>query len=144
MPVDYVVLNQGTLVLEWWTGTISHEEVLSHERRHLSDSSIARGASVLANAMSASFETTQEQVHEVVDLYRRVPEMLRVGKVAVLVDELAYGRAQLYAKQAADLGLRVILLNSLDVACKWVGADVLMVYKELDKLRAGLASSKVD
>jgi hypothetical protein len=144
MPVEYVVLNQGTLVLEWWTGTISHEEVLSHERRHLSDSSIARGASVLANAMSASFETTQEQVHEVVDLYRRFAETLRMGKVAVLVDELAYGRAQLYAKQTADLGLRVILLSSLDVACKWVGADVLMVYKELDKLRAGLASSKAD
>jgi hypothetical protein len=143
MPVEYVVLNQGTLVLEWWTGTISHEEVLAHERRHLSDSSIARGASVLANAMSASFETTPEQVHEVVDLYRRFAETLRVGKVAILVDETAYGRAQLYAKQVADLGLRVILLSSLDVACKWVGADVLMVYKELDKLRAGLASQKL-
>lgn len=122
------MLNQGTLVLEWWTGTISHEEVLSHERRHLSDSSIARGAYVLANVMSASFETKQEQVHEVVDLYRLFTETLRVGKVAVLVDESSYGRAQLYAKQAADLGLRVILLSSLDVACKWLGA--------------GLASSK--
>lgn len=40
MPVEYVVLNQGALVLEVWTGTISHDEVLAHERRHLSDSSI--------------------------------------------------------------------------------------------------------
>jgi hypothetical protein len=142
MPVEYVVLNQGTLVLEWWTGTISHEEVLAHERRHLSDSSIARGASVLANAISASFETTPEQVHEVVDLYRRFAGTLRVGKVAVLAEESAYGRAQLYASQATGLGLRVILFNSIDVACRWLGADISMVHKELDKLRAGLASAK--
>ena len=32
MPVEYVVLNQGALVLERWTGTISQEEVLAHER----------------------------------------------------------------------------------------------------------------
>jgi hypothetical protein len=71
MPVEYVVLNQGALVLEFWTGTISHDEVLAHERRHLSDSSIAPGASVLVDAIRASFETTLEAVHEVTDLYRR-------------------------------------------------------------------------
>jgi hypothetical protein len=27
MPVEYVVLNQGALVLELWTETISHDEV---------------------------------------------------------------------------------------------------------------------
>lgn len=74
--------------------------------------------------MSASFETKQKQVHEVVDLYRLFTETLRVGKVAVLVDESSYSRAQLYAKQAADLGLRVILPSSLDVACKWLGAGL--------------------
>lgn len=50
MPVEYVVLNQGTLVLELWTGTISHHELLAHERRHLRDSSVVCGASVLADA----------------------------------------------------------------------------------------------
>ena len=49
MPVEYVVLNQGALVLELWTGIISHDELLTHEERHLNDSSIARGASVLAD-----------------------------------------------------------------------------------------------
>jgi hypothetical protein len=48
----------------------------------LSDSSIARGASVLVDAISASFETTPEVVHEVTDLYRRSGEKLRVGKSA--------------------------------------------------------------
>ena len=134
MPVEYVVLNQGALVLELWTGTISHDEVLAHERRHLSDSSIARGASVLVDAASASFETMPEAVHEVTDLYRRSGEKLRVGKSAVLVNESAYDRARLYERQATDLGVRVILFNSLDIACAWLGIDVTTVCKELEKL----------
>ncbi len=117
-------------------GTISHDEVLAHERRHLSDSSIARGASVLVDATGASFETTPEAIHEVTDLYRRSGEKLRVGKSAVLVNESAYDRARLYEKQAADLGVRVILFNSLDVACVWLGTDVTTACTELKKLRA--------
>jgi hypothetical protein len=139
MPVEYVVLNQGALVLELWTGTISHDELLAHERRHLSDSSIARGASVLVDATSASFETTPEAVHEVTDLYRRSGEKLRVGKSAILVNESAYDRARLYERQAADLGVRVILFNSLDVACTWLGIDVTMAWTELKKLRVSVS-----
>ena len=81
MPVEYVVLNQGALVLEFWTGTISHDEVLAHERRHLSDSSIAPGASVLVDAIRASFETTLEAVHEVTDLYRRSGKKVESGEI---------------------------------------------------------------
>ena len=139
MPVEYVVLNQGALVLELWTGTISHDEVLAHERRHLSDSSITGGASVLVDATSTSFETTPEAVHEVTDLYRRSGEKLRVGKSAVLVNESAYDRARLYERQATDFGVRVILFNSLDVACLWLGIDFTTVCRELKKLRASIS-----
>jgi hypothetical protein len=139
MPVEYVVLNQGALVVELWMGTISHEEVLAHERRHLSDSSIAHGASVLVDANNASFETTPEAVHEVIDLYRRSGEKLRVGKSALLVNRQAYDRARLYERQATDLGVRVILFNSLNVACTWLGVDVTTVHKELKKLRASIS-----
>jgi hypothetical protein len=120
-------------------GTISHDEVLAHERRHLSDSSIARSESVLVDATSASFETTPEVVHEVTDLYRRSGEKLIVGKSAVLVNESAYDRARLYERQAADFGVRVILFNSLGVACAWLGIDVTTAWMELKKLRASVS-----
>ena len=139
MPVEYVVLNQGALVLEFWTGTISHDEVLAHERRHLSDSSIAPGASVLVDAIRASFETTLEQVYEVTDLYRRSGKKLRVGKSAILVNQLAYDRARVYERQASDCGVTVILFNSLDVACIWLGIDSQTARKELEKLRASIS-----
>ena len=139
MPVKYVVLNQGSLVLELWTGVVSHEEVLTHERQHLSDASIVPGASVLVDATGASFETSMEAVHEVTDLYRRSIEKLRVGKAALLVNESTCDRARVYEKQATDLGLRVILFNSLDVASAWVGVDVTRAGEAFEKLRSCLA-----
>ncbi|MCE9537552.1 MAG: hypothetical protein K8R65_14250 [Nitrospirae bacterium] len=139
MPVTYVVLNQGSLVLELWMGEISHEEVLTHERQHLSDASIARGASVLVDATGASFETTTEAVHDVTDLYRRSIEKLRVGKAALLVNESTYDRARVYEKQSTDLGMRVILFNSLDVASAWLGVDVTRAREAFEQLRSCLA-----
>ena len=143
MPVEYVVLNQGTLVLELWTGTISHDELLAHERRHLRDSSIACGASVLADAIGASFETMPGAVHELTDLYRQSAETLRVGKAAILVNESAYDRARLYERQAIDLGVRMILFNTLDVACAWLGIDVTAARKELEQLRGHISHVEV-
>jgi 3',5'-cyclic AMP phosphodiesterase CpdA len=100
---------------------------------------LALGASVLVDATSASFETTPEAVHEVTDLYRRSGEKLRVGSSAVLVNASAYDRARLYERQATDLGVRVILFNSLDVACVWLGIDVMVASTELKKLRASIS-----
>ena len=139
MPVTYVVLNRGSLVLELWTGRVSHAEVLTHVRQHLSDASIAPGASVLVDATGASFETTTEAVHEVTDLYRRSIEKLRVGKAALLVNESTYDRARVYEKQSIDLGMRVILFNSLDVASAWVGVDVMRAGETFEQLRSCLA-----
>lgn len=141
MPVKYVVLNQGSLVLELWAGAISHDEILTHERQHLSDASIARGASVLVDATGASFETAAEAVHEVTDLYRRSIEKLRVGKAALLVNESSYDRARAYEKQSMDLGMRVILFNSLDVACAWLGADVARTREAFEQLRSCIAEA---
>lgn len=136
MPVEYVVLNQGALVLELWTGTVSHDELLAHEQQHLSDTSIVRGASVLADATHASFETTPEKIHELTDLYRRHDGKLRVGKCAVLVNQTAYECARLYEQQAINLGVAVILFNTLGIACTWLGVDKQMVSEELKMLQA--------
>ena len=139
MPVTYVVLNQGSLVLELWTGRVSHDEVLPHVRQHLSDASIAPGASVLVDDTGASFETTTEAVHEVTDLYRRSIEKLRVGKAALLVNESTYDRARVCEKQSIDIGMRVILFNSLDVASAWLGVDVARAGEAFEQLRSCLA-----
>jgi hypothetical protein len=94
---------------------------------------------VLADAIGASFETMPGAVHELTDLYRQSAENLRVGKAAILVNESAYDRARLYEKQAIDLGVRMILFNTLDVACAWLGIDVTAARKELEQLRGHIS-----
>jgi len=37
MPNNYAVLYSGSVVVEFWTGQVTHEELLAHERWHLSD-----------------------------------------------------------------------------------------------------------
>jgi len=135
VPIEYVVLNQGAVVLELWSGIVSHDELLAHGQQHLSDSSIARGASVLADATRTSFETTQEEIHELTDLYWRHRDKLRVGKCAILVNAAAYDRARLYERQAIGLGVRAILFNTVGIACTWLGVDLPRVLEELKKLQ---------
>ena len=54
MPNNYAVLNSGSVVVEFWTGPVTHDELLAHERRHLSDPLIKAGASVLVEIEKGS------------------------------------------------------------------------------------------
>ena len=72
---------------------------------------------LVPDATRATFETTPEKIHELTDLYRRFGKQLRVAKSAVLVNEATYDRVRLYEKRVKDLGVRVILFNTLGVAC---------------------------
>lgn len=78
-------------------------------------------------------------VHELTDLYRQSAENLRVGKAAILVNESTYDRARLYEKQSIDLGVRMILFNTLDIACAWLEIDAAAARKELEQLRGHLS-----
>ena len=135
MPINYVVLNRGNLVLESWTGPISHQQLIAHEKQHLSDPSVNPGASVLADATQASFDTTPEMVHELSDLYQRTCNKLKVGKCALLVSSDTYERATLYAKESQGHGVSVIIFSSIEVACIWLGIDPALAREQLKKLQ---------
>lgn len=136
MPNNYAVLNEGSVVVEFWTGQVTHDELLAHERRHLSDPSIKVGASVLIDAERAQFGTTVEEVKEVADLYGQVIGRLKVGRMALLVNKETYERALVFLKEVEGYGVKVIVFNSLDIACTWLGLDVNMARNQLQILKA--------
>lgn len=140
MPNNYVVLNDGRVVVEFWTGQVTHDELLAHEQRHLSDPSIQAGASVLVDAERAQFGSTVEEVKEVADLYGHVIGRLKVGRIALLVNRETYQRALVFLKEVEGYGVKVIVFNSLDIACTWLGLDVNVARKQLRSLQAQLAS----
>ena len=136
MPNNYAVLNEGSVVVEFWTGQVTHDELLAHERRHLSDPSIKVGASVLIDAERAQFGTTVEEVKEVADLYGQVIGRLKVGRMALLVNKETYERALVFLKEVEGYGVKVIVFNSLDIACTWLGLDVNVARNQLQILKA--------
>ncbi len=136
MPNNYAVLNSGSVVVEFWTGPVTHEELLAHERRHLSDPSVKLGAAVLVDAERAHFGTTIEEIKEIVDLYGQVIGKLKVGRMALLVNKETYERALVFMKEVEGYGVKVIVFNSLDIACTWLGLDVNVARKQLQALQA--------
>lgn len=122
MPNAYVVVADGKLVLERWTGTVTHEELIAHERAQIQDPAIKPGAVMLVDATLAHFETPLEAVHELSDLHRAAAER-RVTKCAMLVNNDTYEQAQLFAAQAGKLGVSIIVFSLIGTACLWLGID---------------------
>jgi hypothetical protein len=136
MPNNYAVLNEGSAVVELWTGPVTHEELLAHERRHLSDPLIKAGASALVDAERAQFGTTVEQVKDIAALYGQTIGRLKVGRMALLVNKETYERALVFLKEVEGYGVKVIVFNSLDIACTWLGLDVNVARTQLQILQA--------
>ncbi|MCS6283925.1 MAG: hypothetical protein H8K08_00745 [Nitrospira sp.] len=142
MPNTYAVINDGSMVVEFWTGQVTHDELLAHERRHLSDPLIKAGASVLVDAQRARFGTTEEEIADIAVLYSRVVGKLKVTRMALLVNNETYERALVFMKEVEGYGVKVIIFNSLDIACTWLGLDVNVARKQLQALQA--ESAQVD
>ncbi len=133
MPNSYVVLDNGALVVEHWTGTVTHDELISHERDQINDRTIKPGAAVLAYAADATFETGQEEVHELSGLYGR--NDISMEKCAVVVNDDAYDRAQLFAAQGAGYGMSIVVFNDIDSACEWLAVDPAEIKSQLKALK---------
>lgn len=142
MPSTYAVIDDGRIVVEFWTGEVTHDELLAHERRHLSDPLIKAGASVLVDAQRARFGTTEEEIADIAVLYSRVVGKLKVTRMALLVNNETYERALVFMKEVEGYGVKVIIFNSLDIACTWLGLDVNVARKQLQALQA--ESAQVD
>lgn len=142
MPNTYAVINDGSMVVEFWTGQVTHDELLAHERRHLSDPLIKAGASVLVDAQRARFGTTEEEIADIAVLYSRVVGKLKVTRMGLLVNNETYERALVFMKEVEGYGVKVIIFNSLDIACTWLGLDVNVARKQLQALQA--ESAQVD
>lgn len=134
MPNAYVVSDNGKVVLERWVGTVTHEELLAHERAQLHDPAIRPGAVMLVDATQARFETPLEAVHELSDLYQ-AGDVRRIVKCALLANNETYEQAQLFAAQVGKLGVSIIVFTLLDTACLWLGIDRDQTLAQLRRIK---------
>lgn len=136
MSVTYDVIENGTVVLEYWSGQVTGEDLVTHEKQHLTDPRIMPGASVLVEARQAYFGITTEEAGDLVNgLYALYRQPLKIKKCALLVNDLTYPLARAYEKSGAKHGISVIAFHALDVACPWLGLDTKLVASHLEKIR---------
>jgi hypothetical protein len=123
MACKSLVLSGGTVVLERWTGLVTHEELLAHNRNLVQDPSIARAASVIADCRAAQILIPTGRLHEIADIHEGPAGERKIARFAFLVAADVYDLAQQFVGDVARHGVTAIVFTSLDVACQWVGID---------------------
>jgi hypothetical protein len=125
MPCKYAIAAHGLLVVERWTGTVAHEELLAHKAQQFRDPSIKAGASVLSDCTDAVFSISLEAIGKLSEMENNPEFQPKIRRYAFLVNNDVYARAQQFADRVNKYGKSVIIFNSLDVACLWLGIDAL-------------------
>ncbi len=67
MPLTSDVIEHGKVVLQYWSGQVTGDEVVAHEQHHLADPRIEPGASVLIDAREAHCEIRVEDIRAIVN-----------------------------------------------------------------------------
>jgi hypothetical protein len=141
MTITYDVIAQGTVVLEYWSGPVTRDDIVKHEHQHLSDPRIKPGASVLVDAKEAYCGITPEEVRDIVDsLYAAYPRPLNIRRCALLLNMQTYPLVRAYAKSADKYDISVIAFTFLSGACAWLGLDVQMVKSHLERIMKSRAA----
>jgi hypothetical protein len=140
MPVKSAVLNDGSLIVERWEGTVDREALLSRAVARCQDGRIRPGAVLFADYRAARLgEVTLPSLEELGGVRPRHV------KTAILVHESDWAQVRAAEVQADHPGLEVCCFNLLgrssremiEAACHWLGVDPDLVEAELARLAAG-------
>jgi len=135
MPLKYLVINEGKLVVERWAGVIGHAELVAHERKKLQDESIAPGARALTDAQAAALpETTLDRVHELADVYADSGNKTRISTSAAIFGSADFEKGKAWEAEVRKHGVNAIVFNNLEVACIWLGIDLKSTQELLDRI----------
>lgn len=135
MPLKYVVISDGKLVVERWVGVVGHAELVAHERKKLQDEAIAPGARVLTNAQAATLpETTLDSVHELADVYAEAGNKTRISASAAIFGSADFEKGKAWEAEVRKHGVNAIVFNNLEVACLWLGIDLRETRELLDHI----------
>ncbi|MFG0248587.1 MAG: hypothetical protein ACF8OB_06850 [Phycisphaeraceae bacterium JB051] len=144
MPGIYSVLNDGNLVVEYWAGQVSSDEIIEHEIEHTSDPSIKNQSVCLVDGRNAAFDLTREQIQQMADFSNMAPYGQRHTKVAIVCsDSTAYRQSQLYELSMCKQGVSLITFTNMAVACAWLNVDLTLVECAVDQLKNNLLDQKV-
>jgi hypothetical protein len=123
MPCEVIVLNDGKLVLERWTGLVTFEDVAAHNQYLLQDPSIAQGAAALIDCRTALIALPVERVGELAIPHGDPAGQFKISRFAFVMAADSDAHAQAFTREVQKHGITAIVFTSLSVACQWLGVD---------------------
>jgi|KBSSwiStaDraftv2_1062776.scaffolds.fasta_scaffold216400_2 hypothetical protein len=116
------------LCLEAWWGEIGSSELLAHEKHHLAVAKPSLPPRAIVDLTRARFDLSvgKRQIEELTELYLQHQNIVAGARVAIVVGS-DIDKVRLYEKYARERSLNVVVFNTIEVACVWLGADAAQV-----------------
>ena len=94
MPCKYVIAQEGKVVVERWTGTVSPQELMAHKKQQALDPSIKENASVLSDCTSAVFALSPDDIGRISAMDTGPDKDSKITRYAFLVNDDTFTTAQ--------------------------------------------------
>ena len=141
MATSYDVIQDGRVVLQYWSGSMTADDIAAQQHACLSEPRIKPGTSVLIDATETLFGLTPERMRDIMAVLSNTTfHPQNIKNFALLVNSLTYRLARTQEATAHLYGTPVCAFTILDEACMWLELDAKMVTAQLDRIkRAGPA-----
>jgi hypothetical protein len=134
MANEYGVFNQGTVVLEYWCGAVTLEELLEHESEQSEDAIIQSASMVIADCRDAFFQLDQTGV-ATISQSTLSREGYSQKKVALIINPDTWDIANDYSEQFWGTSNDVLCFHGIEAASAWLDLDSTNLKKRFMKLK---------
>jgi hypothetical protein len=123
MPIDYVVLDQGSLVYSHGYGVVAGADLVEHEQKLMADPHVARGFRQLLDCRWVAEEPLSDGLSdELADVHGQAKSKVNGARYAVVAHGSRwFSLGSQY--QCDQYGMTMIVFNDPGTACIWLGAD---------------------
>lgn len=132
MPIDYIVLEQGSFVYTRAHGMLTEQDLIEHERALFEDARVRRGyRQVLDFRWVAQEQITPDTLlTKLSEVHARARSKVQGARYAIVAHSSHWFTAG--ARYRCDgVKMTVIVFNDPTTACIWLGTD----YSELQRRR---------
>ncbi len=131
MPIQYVLLERGSLVYARAYGTLTTQDLIEHEQVLLQDPDLARGYRKLLDCRWVGDDQIEESVlAQLASVHSRNMSSVRGSRYAVVAHSLQWFQVGAHYR-CEQYGMTMIVFNDPSTACIWLGID----YRHLAEYR---------
>jgi len=131
MPIQYALLEHGSLVYARAYGTLTAQDLIEHEQALLQDPDLARGYRQLLDCRWVSDDQTDESViTQLAHVHSRNISSVKGSRYAVVAHSVQWFQIGAHYR-CEQYGMTMIIFNDPSTACIWLGID----YRHLEDYR---------